>query len=100
MLEARGYVVVGEAGDGRTAISAAATLRPDAVLLDVDLPDMTGFAVAERLAATDAAPAVVLTSTHGADELGVGLTRCGARGFVAKAELAGPRLDELLRGAV
>ena len=51
LLEAAGISVVGEAGDGRSALDAAARLRPGLVLLDIMLPDIDGFAVADRLAA-------------------------------------------------
>ena len=67
LLEDGGYAVVGEAGDGATALRAARTLHPDAVLLDVHLPDMDGFAVAAALAREEPAPRVVLTSAD-ADE--------------------------------
>ena len=49
LLEARGYAVAGTAADGASALDAAAELRPDAVLLDVNLPDMSGFQVYEEL---------------------------------------------------
>ena len=66
LLEARGYAVAGTAADGAGALDAAAELRPDAVLLDVNLPDMDGMTVAERLTMNGhgrPAPAVVLVST-------------------------------------
>ena len=59
LLEAEGFEVVGEAADGRTAISAARDLEPDVVLLDVQLPDLDGFEVSARLTANGARPAVV-----------------------------------------
>ena len=50
MLEAEGFIVVGEAGTGSEALAKADALRPAIVLLDVQLPDQDGFAVAERMA--------------------------------------------------
>ncbi|HEX8102737.1 MAG TPA: response regulator transcription factor [Solirubrobacteraceae bacterium] len=93
MLEAEGFEVVGEAVDGATAISAARRLMPDAVLLDVNLPDTDGFAVAAQL---PAGPAIVLTSSRDAREFGPLIERSGARAFVAKADLSGAKLRELL----
>ena len=93
VLENEGFVVVGEAGDGLTGIAEAQRLAPDAVLLDVNLPDLDGFEVAARLAD---GPAVVLTSSRDAREFGPLVDRCGARGFVAKAELSGDALRRLL----
>ena len=61
MLEADGFEVVGEAADGASGVDAARRLAPDVVLLDLQLPDTTGFAVAEAIAG-DAA--VVITSTR------------------------------------
>ena len=97
VLEARGYEVVGTAQDGAGAEAAVAELRPDAVLLDVNLPDVDGVTVARRLAARNGhAPAVVLVSTFDAAAIGEGIAVSGARGFLPKAELASPRLVELL----
>lgn len=95
-LEADGYTVVGEAADGAAALEAARRHRPEVVLLDVGLPDMSGLAIAERLAREPDPPAVVLTSTHDAADFGDRVARCGARGFVAKAELSGEALAALL----
>jgi CheY-like chemotaxis protein len=95
-LEDVGYVVVAEAGNGAAALEAARRHRPAVVLLDIRLPDMSGIAVAERLAREPEPPAVVLTSTQDATDFGERLTRCGARGFVPKAELSGERLSALL----
>ena len=64
VLEDDGFRVVGEAADGEEAVAAAQRLRPEIVLLDVQLPDLDGFAVADRLAAEPDPPAVVLISSR------------------------------------
>jgi DNA-binding NarL/FixJ family response regulator len=96
LLVARGYTIAGTAEDGAGALDAIRTLRPDAVLLDVNLPDMDGVAVARTMTSDGAAPAVVLISTVERAALGDSVEACGARGFLAKSELASPRLMDLL----
>jgi DNA-binding NarL/FixJ family response regulator len=96
LLEADGFDVIGEAEDGESAIEAAALLKPDVVLLDVQLPDMDGFEVVARLPANGGGPAVVLTSSRDASEFGGLVQQSGACGFVPKAELSGGRLAALL----
>jgi DNA-binding NarL/FixJ family response regulator len=96
LLEAEGYEVVGEAGDGASALQAVARLRPDIVLLDVQLPDMDGFEITRRLCGNGASPKIVLTSSRDASEFGDLVGGCGSRGFIPKGELSGGRLAELL----
>jgi DNA-binding NarL/FixJ family response regulator len=60
LLQAEGFDVVGEAADGAGAVEAVAVLRPEVVLLDIQLPDLDGLAVAEQLARVPEAPAVGL----------------------------------------
>jgi DNA-binding NarL/FixJ family response regulator len=95
LLESDGFTVVGEAADGEAALVAFDALRPELVLLDVMLPGIDGFAVAERLAGRGHAPAVVLTSSRDADELGERLGRATARGFIRKDDLTGAALAKL-----
>jgi two-component system response regulator EvgA len=64
LLEADGFVVVGESATGGEGLEAVVRLRPDVVLLDVGLPDLDGIEVSERLKACPDAPAVVLTSSR------------------------------------
>jgi len=64
ILEADGFQVVGEAEDGTSALDAVHRLRPDIVLLDVQLPDMDGFTVATTLGANGTMPTIVLTSSR------------------------------------
>jgi len=97
LLRDSGHRIVGEAATGTQGLEAAARLRPQAVLLDVGLPDMDGFAVAAGLTAGGDGPAIVLTSADPEpdyDELAV---RAGARRFVAKADLATLALHDLWR---
>ena len=96
LLEAEGFNVVGEAADGREGIAAALELKPDLVLLDVQLPDLDGFEVAGRLAALGLPSAVVLTSTRNPAEYGPIVADTPMRGFVPKAELSGAVLTGLL----
>lgn len=96
VLEDAGYVVVGEAPDGHSALTAVADLHPAIVLLDVHLPDLDGFEIALRLSGGVDAPAVVLTSSRESGEFGGLVARSGARGFLPKSELSGPALAALL----
>jgi len=96
LLEAEGFVVVGEAEDGAGAIATVRRLRPDVVLLDVQLPDSDGFAIAARLTGNGDAPAVILTSSRDGSDFGPLVAESGARGFVPKAELSGAALSALL----
>ena len=97
LLTADGYDVVGEAPDGETALAAARRLRPEIVLLDIQLPGLDGFAVADRLAGEPQGPAIVLISSRSADAFRRRLASSPARGFIAKTELSGECLASLLR---
>jgi DNA-binding NarL/FixJ family response regulator len=96
LLEAEGFEVVGEAEDGASALQAAAELEPELVLLDVQLPDLSGFEVAQRLTNGGGGPAVVLVSSRDGSDFGPLVERSGARGFIPKAELSGAALSALL----
>ena len=62
MLEEEGYVVVGEAGDGGTAVELASSLQPDLVILDIKMPVLDGISAAEQIAALRLTPVVILTA--------------------------------------
>ena len=98
LLEAEGFVVVGEATDGASALSLARTLEPELVLLDVALPDMGGFAVCEALLANGRGPAVILTSSRDVSSYRRRLERSPARGFIPKSALSGATLAKLAGG--
>jgi DNA-binding NarL/FixJ family response regulator len=91
LLEADGFEVVGEAPDGRSAITETERLRPRLVLLDIQLPDLDGFEVAARLKEGTDPPAIVLTSSRNASSYRR-LLEQSALGFIAKSELSGEAL--------
>ncbi len=62
MLEEDGYAVVGEAGDGESAVKLATELRPDLVILDVKMPVLDGISAAERIVSERIAPCLILTA--------------------------------------
>jgi DNA-binding NarL/FixJ family response regulator len=96
LLEAEGFDVIGQAADGPEAIALADRLQPQVVLLDIQLPNLDGFAVAERLAALPDAPRVVLISSRDASAYGPRLDETSARGFLTKRELSGDALAALV----
>ena len=99
LLEADGFVVIGEADDGATGLAAARALRPDLVLLDIGLPDIEGFAVARELTADGSPPLVILTSSRDASAFGSRLTAEPVLGFLPKEELSGSALLAMLETA-
>jgi DNA-binding NarL/FixJ family response regulator len=93
LLDAQpGIEVVGEAADGREAVTLARRLRPDVCLLDIRMPGMDGIEATRQLAGPDVADplAVVVITTFDLDEYVYGALRAGARGFLLKD--AGPAL--------
>lgn len=98
LLEAADFEVVGEVADGSSALAAVEALRPDLVLLDVQLPDMSGFDVCAALERRDEPPPeIVLVSSRDVADYGDLVERSCACGFVAKGELSRDALVALLR---
>lgn len=96
LLEQIGYRVVGEAGTGSEALATVRQLKPDVVLLDIQLPDIDGFAVSSELTAVPPSPTILLVSTREGMDYGSRLTSCGAAGFIAKADLSADSLLSVL----
>ncbi len=96
VLESEGFDVIGEAADGASAIAEICRLRPEIVLLDVQLPDIDGFDVCLQITACAEHPMVIMTSSRDGSDFGPLVSTSGARGFVPKAELSGARMQELL----
>jgi two-component system nitrate/nitrite response regulator NarL len=88
LLEARGYVIVAEAADGAEALAAAKLASPDAALLDVQLPDTDGLALARTLRETGNGLRIILTSTDPTLVSEAALSESPALAFVPKDELA------------
>jgi len=96
LLGASGLAIAGEAATAAAAVRAAGALRPDAVLVDVGLPDRDGVELARELAALPWRPRVVLTSTDPEAATPQDVRSSGARAFVPKAQLPNAALEELL----
>ena len=100
LLEREGFVVAGDALNGLDGVAAVAELAPDIVLVDVNLPDIDGFEVVDRLGDGAGAPPAVLTSSRAAGDFGKLVETSRARGFITKADITGKALAEFLeRGA-
>ena len=76
--------VVGEAGTGREAVSRVPVEKPAVVLLDLQLPDMSGLEVLASLQQLPTPPAVLVLTVHDDDDFVIGAARLGARGYVLK----------------
>jgi CheY-like chemotaxis protein len=96
LLERRGFVVVAEAETGSAGIAMAKEHRPELVLLDVQLPDLDGFEVAERLSRLDVPVQVILTSSLDGTDFGALVAGSSALGFIPKAELSASAVEALL----
>lgn len=97
LLQSHGYKVIGEASDAAAAVDTAVSLRPSAMLVDVNLPDRDGYWVAEALKEGGIRPRILLTSSDTLDVSPGRLDNCGAVAFVPKTELATIELTGLLR---
>jgi DNA-binding NarL/FixJ family response regulator len=96
LLEADGFEVIGEAANAESAIAESRRLRPQLVLLDIQLPDLDGFEVAARLAEARDPPAVILTSSRSASSYRRRLAVSPVSGFIPKSELSGEALAALV----
>jgi DNA-binding NarL/FixJ family response regulator len=94
----KGWQVVGEASSGEEAVELAAVIRPRVVLMDINLPGITGIEATRRIVAADPDTAVVLVSTYAADDLPDDARDCGAVGYVRKDDLTPRLLRSMLEG--
>src|SRR5918911_3032520 len=98
VLTKQGYLVIGEAGDGMSAVNLARELRPDLVIMDIRMPEMDGIEAASTLTAEDIAPVLLLTA-YSEPDLVQRATQAGVIGYLVKpfreAQL-GPAIDVTL----
>jgi DNA-binding NarL/FixJ family response regulator len=95
LLQLERFAVVGDADTGARGVELSRRLAPDVVLLDVGLPDASGFDLVADMHATGAA--VVLTSSRSFRDYGHRVADSGAEGFITKGDLTGPAIRSLLR---
>ena len=100
LLERHGFAVVAEAETGISGVERALEHHPDLALVDVQLPDIDGFEVAERLSRLEVPVYVVLTSSLDGTDFGALIARSPALGFVPKAELSASAIEALLSSAL
>jgi DNA-binding NarL/FixJ family response regulator len=89
---AAGFVVAGAVATGEESLAAAELLKPDLILMDINLPGMDGLEATRRLRASARPPAVVLLSTYDESELGAQARECGAIAYIAKSAFGTERL--------
>jgi DNA-binding NarL/FixJ family response regulator len=94
-----GFVVVGGASSGEDGLVQCEQLRPDLVLMDVNLGGIDGVETTRRMRAGATPPVVLLLSTYDAEEGESQVQACGAAGYIPKAELAPDRLTTLWASA-
>jgi response regulator NasT len=83
MLTNLGYLVIGDVGDGQSAVNLARELKPDVVLMDIKMPDMDGIEAAKILTAEQIAPVVLLTA-HSQKDLVERAKEAGVVGYLVK----------------
>lgn len=98
-LEAAGYAVCGTAGEGARAIGIAKATRPDVVLLDLNLPDMSGVDVARALTAEQPPPRILVLSASGERQDVLDAMTAGATGYLLKSASMSELLDAVGRVA-
>ena len=88
-----GFDVVGEAETGEDSVAMAADLRPDLVLMDVNLPGINGLDATRQILASDSPVVVLLLSTYEEEEYAPRAAECGAAAYIPKAVFGPDRLE-------
>jgi len=95
LIEAAGHSVLGEAATGAEGLAKVEELHPDVVVLDIVLPDLSGFEVARTLKDKGSEATIVLMSSHELDDLGGSVEESGADAFISKSDISLKALREL-----
>jgi DNA-binding NarL/FixJ family response regulator len=80
------WEICGEAGTGEEAVQAAATLKPDLVILDITMPGMSGLEAASRIRALGTPIRILIFTMHDSPHIAIDVTEAGAHGFVQKSQ--------------
>lgn len=94
-----GFEVAGEAETGEDSVTLARELKPDLVLMDVNLPGINGLEATRRILAASGAPVVLLLSTYEEEEYAPRAAECGASAYIPKAVLGPDRLEDAWNAA-
>lgn len=95
-----GWTVAGEAGSGEDAVAAADRLRPDVVIMDINLPGISGIEATRRIVAAAPAVRVVLVSTYAQEDLPADALNSGARGYLRKEHMSPRALHDAVLASV
>jgi DNA-binding NarL/FixJ family response regulator len=99
LLERQGISVVGAAANSAEALRCVETLRPDVTLVDIDLGTESGFELAEQLHRQPVSTAVILISTHAAQDFADLIAASPALGFLSKSSLSPDAIRYLFDGS-
>ena len=89
-----GFEVAGEAENGEQGVELAANLKPDLVLMDVQMPGIDGLEATRRITSVDDPPQVLVMSTHESGDYDASAIAAGAFGFIPKSQFSMDALEE------
>jgi len=95
--EQKKFEIVGEAADGMVGLHLAAELKPDIIVLDVDMPHLNGLQMARALRKDQASAQIVILSMHGDEDLFNAALDIGVKGYVLKENAGGRRREDLVK---